>query len=251
MQIDALAEMQNAFRVLFKNWVLAVPTALVAAIAGALALFMLAGAAAAAMAGGGLNGSNQTAVLAALGALIPSVGLFLLIVVLLELLAQAIVIGGAERVWHGEPADLSHGFSRALGKLPTLFLFFLFAVLAIVICTVVVFIGWIAGVVLAFFFMYTLPAIVVGDESVGGALKTSWRLVQANIGPSLTAWVGIFVVGIVGGVISRIFLHIPVLGLIIQLVVGGLTSAFGALVLVRMYDLLRGSGAPAVTGTRP
>lgn len=251
MQIDALAEMQNAFRVLLKNWVLAVPTALVSAIAGILALFMLAGAAAAAMAGGALSGSDQTAVLAALGAAIPSLGLFLLVCVLLELLAQAVVIAGAERVWHGEPADLAHGFSKALGRLPTLFVFFLIAFIAILICTVVVFIGWIVGIVLAFLFMYTLPAIVVGDEGVGNALGTSYRLVRANLSPSLTAFVGILVVGLVSAIVSRIFLHIPVIGLVIQLIVGGLASAFGALVTVRMYDLLRGAGAPAIPGVRP
>jgi hypothetical protein len=249
MQIDALAEMQNAFSVLFKNWVLAVPTALVAVIAGLLAIVMFAGTMAALLASGALSGSDQMAALAALRAAIPSIGLFLVIVVLLQLLAQAIVIAGAERVWHGEPADLAHGFSRAFAKLPTLFAFFLIAFIAIVFCTVLIIIGWILGVVLAFLFMYTLPAIVVGNEGVGNAFGTSYRLVRANMNPSLITFLGIIVVSIVGGVITQIFSHVAVLGLVVQLIVGGLSSAFVALILVRMYDLLRGAGAPAVTGT--
>ena len=255
-QIDAVAELQNAFSVLFKNWVLAVPTALVSAIAAILAFFVLAASFAPLLAGGMMpNSSDPGAAMAMLRTAIPSLGIFFIVIVLLALVAQAVVIGGAEHVWHGQPADLSGGVSKALGKLPALIILFLVACIIGAICGLLVAalgLGLIVGLVLLFFFMYTLPAIIVGNQGAFEALGTSWRLVAANVGPSLIAFIGIFVVNIIGGIVQLLFSHIPVLNVVVNLVVGGLIAAFAALVVVRFYDLLSGGAkAPAVTSGTP
>lgn len=252
-QFDALAELQSAFNVLSKNLVLAIPTALVALAAALLAIFAVATVFASLLGAGVLTGSAPGAIRPGVGALLAGGGGLLLLVglvvlVLLGILAQAVVMAGAERVWHGEPADLTHGIARAMGKIGPLFLLFLLAMIVGFICFVIIIIGWIAFIVLGFFFMYTIPAIVVGNEGVMNALRTSWRLVRENIGPSLSAFVGIILVSAIGAIIDRILLHIPVFGLIINLVVGGLTSAYSALVLVRFYDLLRAQPAIATSG---
>lgn len=253
-QFDAVAELQSAFNVLTKNLVLAVPTALVSFAGGLFAVFAAAAIAASILGAGALTGMSGTgeARPGIWAALAGGTGLllivFFVVLVLLGILAQATVMAGAERVWHGQPADLMAGVSRAMSKIGPLFLLFLIGLIIGVICFIIIVIGWIAGIVLAFFFMYTIPAIVVGNEGVMDALRTSWRLVRENIGPSLTAFVGIIVVSAIGAVINRVFLHIPVIGLIVSLVVGGLTAAYSALVLVRFYDLLRGQ-APAITTT--
>jgi membrane-anchored glycerophosphoryl diester phosphodiesterase (GDPDase) len=165
--------------------------------------------------------------------------------VLLGLLAQAVVIGGAEHVWHGQPADLVGGINKALSKIPPLIGLFLLAAVIGFFCLLLSFIliGPLVGIALAFMFMYTLPAIVVGNDGVFAALGTSWNLVRANMGPSALAFIGIFVAYIIGGVIEMIFSHLALLSVVINLIVGGLTAAFAALVVVRFYDLLR--GAPA------
>jgi hypothetical protein len=259
---DPMAELQNAFSILFKNWVLAVPPAIVSLLGGLFFILVIGAMIASAlgasyMAGYAPPGQGPAATkgligLLAAGGLTAIVGIIVL--ALLSLLAQAVVMGGAERVWHGEPADLAHGVGKGLSKLPPLILLFIVAIIVFFICAVIILIGWIAGIVLAFLFMYTVPAIVVGNEGVMQALGTSYRLVTKNFGPSALAFLGIVVVGIIGAVINRIFLGIhvlgPVLGLLVSFVVGGLTSAYAALVLVRFYDLLRGaavSTAPAVT----
>ena len=253
MQIDAIAELQNAFRVLFKNWVLAIPTAVVAVVAGILALVLLAGIMAVLTTGGLVAGSDPSAVLNALRAGAPSLLLFFVVVCLLSLLAVAVVMGGAERVWHGEPADLSHGLGKAAGKLPQLIGLFVVEIILVAICgaLTIILIGPLLGLVLVFFFMYTIPAIVVGNEGVFAALGTSWRLVRQNLGPSILAFIGIVVIQVIGAIINGLFSHAAILSLLVNLVVGGLTAAYSALVLVRFYDLLRGAGAPAITGTRP
>lgn len=247
-QIDAMTELQNAFSVLFKNWVLALPTAVVYLIAAVLAFFVFAGTfaplIAMSMSGANMN-ANPQAVLAALAGAAPFVALFVVIFILLSLLAQAVIIGGAEHVWHGEPPDLSGGLSKAMSKLPQLILLFVVAAVCSLICGVLIValgLGVVIGILLLFFFMYTLPAIVIGNEGVFQALGTSARLVRANLGPSIIAFLAIFVVNIIASIILRIFdAMLPILAVIVNLVVGGLMTAFAALVVVRFYDLLRGS----------
>jgi len=245
-QIDAMAELQHAFSVLFKNWVLAIPTALVAVVGSVLLLTVLAGTMAsfgiAGMTPGSIDPTTALHMLATAG---PILGIFVVVMILLGLLAQAVVIGGAEHVWHGQPADLMGGVNKALSKVPPLFGLFLIAAVIGFFCLLLSFIliGPLVGIVLAFMFMYTLPAIVVGNEGVLAALGTSWRLVRANFGPSALAFIGIFVAYIIGGVIEMVFSSLHLLSVVINLIVGGLTAAFAALVVVRFYDLLR--GAPA------
>lgn len=252
-QIDAMGELQNAFNVLFKNWVLAVPPALVSLVAGLFFVFVIAGITASILAAGAMGARPS------LGALLGGGGvtLFLgaIVIALLSVLAQAIVIAGAERVWHGQPADLASGISKAMGKLPALILLFIILGLIFCIIGIIPILGLIVDLILGFFLMYSVAAIVVGNEGATQAMSTSWRLARANVGPSLTAFVGIIVVAAIGSIINAIFLHMPVIGLIVSFIVGGLTAAYVALVTVRFYDLLRGSTPlaplPPTTPTTP
>jgi hypothetical protein len=253
--LDPMAELQNAFSLLVKNWVLAIPTAVVSLLGAVFALFVLGALIASAVGAGmmgGLQPSTGEAPKAGIAALLAAGGLTtivgFIVLALLYLLAQAVVMGGAERVWHGEPADLGNGLSKAASKLPPLFLLFIIAIVVFAICAIIVVIGWVAAVVLYFLFMYTVPAIVIGNESTMQALGTSYRLVTKNFGPSIVAFLGVFVVGLIGGLINALFARIHVLGLIVSLVVGGFTAAYAALVLVRFYDMLRGSTPQVVTG---
>jgi hypothetical protein len=249
-QPDSVAELQNAFSMLFKNWVLAVPPAIVSLLSGVFFIFVIGAMVATALGAGmmgGLSSGSGAAPKAGILGLIAAGGVTffvgVIVIGLLALIAQAMVMGGAERVWHGQPADLGHGVSRALSKLPSLVGLFILALIVGFVCLVIVVIGWIAGIILAFLFMYTVPAIVIGNEGVFQALGTSYRLVTKNFGPSALAFIGIFVVNIVGGIINRIFLFSHVLGLVSALIIGGLTTAYTALVVVRFYDLLRGATA--------
>jgi hypothetical protein len=253
--IDAMAELQNAFQALTKNWILALPTGVASLIATAFFLFVVA-ATLASVAGAGILGSNNAggagAALAGAGGLTAIVGG--IIIVLLLLLANATVVGAAENVWRGQPADLSGGLQRAMNKLPALFVLFLIGIVAAIICGVLVIalgLGILLALVLGFFFMYAIPAIVVGNQGAVEALGTSYRLVRANIQASLTAFLGIIVVSIVGDIVIRLFHFIPLLGVIVAFFVGGLTAAYAALVAVRFYDLLRGPATQVSPSSGP
>ena len=249
-QIDAVGELQNAFRVLFSNWTLAIPTALVSLVAAAFFAFMLAGVMAS-VAGAGMIGGMHPG---AAGGLLAAGGATLLVglvvIVLIAILANATVIGASENVWRGNPPDLGAGFSKALSRLGQLLVLFVIAIVLAIVCGLLVIalgLGIILGILLGFFFMYALPAVVVGNRGATEALGESWRLVRANLGPSVIAFLGIIVVSIVGQIIINLFHVIPFLMVIIALVVGGLTSAYSALVAVRFYDLLSGTATRGIT----
>lgn len=248
-QIDAVAELQNTFSLLFKNWTLAVPTAVVSLIAASFFVFMLAGAFAAFAGAGAMGAMNPQAALS----LIASSGVMLLIgfivIVLLSLLANAIVVAAAENVWHGGNPDLADGFSKGLSKLPQLLVLFLIGAVIgfFVVLLMFVLIGIPIAIILGFFFMYTLPAIVVGNRGTIEAMRESWNLVRANFGPSAMAFLGVVVVNIIGAIIRNLFHAIPLLTVIVWFVVGGLIAAYSALVAVRFYDLLRSPGAAPAT----
>ena len=251
--IDPVNELQAAFRVLLNNWILAIPTALVSLIAAIFAVFMIAGFMASVM-GAGLTGMHPGMAGALLGAGGLTLFVGVIILVLLSLLAHATVIGAAEHVWRGQAADLPGGFAKAMAKLGPLFVLFIILCLIGLVCAILtplLGLGLIVGLVLAFFFMYSLPAIVVGNRSATEALGDSWRLVRANTGPSIIAFIGIIVVSIVGQIIITLFHAIPFLHVIVSFIVGGLTAAFVALVLVRFYDLLSGTGRAMVAPPSP
>lgn len=255
-QSDPMGDLQTAFSLLFKNWVLAVPTAIFS-LAVAVFFFLVIFATLGSLVGAGIIGANSNpsssgvppGIWGALAAGGVTLIVGCIVLALLGLLAQAVVIGGAERVWHGQPPDLTGGIGRALGKLPALILLFIIGAIVFVICAIIIIVGWIGGLVLAFFAMYTVPAIVVGNEGVFAAIGSSFRIVSRNIGPSLLAFLAIFVVSFVGSIIERLFLHGLWLYAVAATIIGGLTSAYAAIVLVRFYDVLRGATptAPAAT----
>ncbi len=244
-QIDAMAELQNAFQALTKNWILAVPTGVAALVATAFFVFVIA-ATIASIAGAGMLGGFHPGTAAALaGAGGATFFLGGIIIVLLFLLAHATVMGAAENVWRGQPADLAGGMQKAIRRLPALVVLFLIGIVVGIVCGVLVLalgLGIILALLLGFFWMYAIPAIVIGNQGALEALGTSYRLVRSNVGASLTAFLGIIVVTIIGEIIIRLFHFIAPLSIVVAFIVGGLTYAYAALVAVRFYDLLR---APA------
>ncbi len=243
-QFDAIAELQNALSILFKNWVLVVPTAIASLVVAAVAIFLGVATFGAFSLGGLMGGFHAGAALGIAGSIL----LALFVMICAYLVAAAVVIAAAENIWHGQPADLAAGLSKALGMLGGLIVLLLVWLVVCILCVPLFLaagLGLLILAVLGFLWMYALPAIVLGGESPFAALRTSYHLVRSNFSPSLTAFIAIVVVNIIGLIINHIFHFIPPLFLIASLVISGLTSAYAALVVVRFYDLLRGASHAA------
>jgi len=249
-QFDPVAELQSAFTVLTKNYALAVIP--IVGLIVCLALFAIVAivvGGSALLASFGSLQNNPMAIGTILAASLPFFGLAALVAFVIALIADGAAVAAAESAWSTGVADVSGGFSRAMSKLGDL------VVAAVVLCLIcaVIALTFIGPLILLFLMLYVLPAIVVGGESAFQAMGTSWNLATKNVGATFAAFIGIVLVGIVVGIVNSIIGHIPVLGWIVALLLNGLLGAYGALVVVRFYDLLRGTAtATAVpTSTAP
>jgi hypothetical protein len=239
--IDPPAELQRAASLLFKNWMLAIPTAAASLIIGIIQVFFIAGIFATALVGGAVAGRGGAGIAAILAAL-PLLAVFFVVAVLLTLIAQAVVVHASEDVWEDRGVDLARSFSVALGRLAALIGAFLLVLLIMIIpialCFVII--GIPLVLIALYFLMYVVPAIVLGNESPTGAIGASYRIARENVGPSLFALLGIVVAIIIGAIVEGLFGRAPSwLQLLVALIVGGFTSAYAALVAARFYTLLR------------
>jgi hypothetical protein len=238
-QFDAVAEIQNAFQILTKNWQLAIPTA-VSSLIATIYVFTVLGAALAAVGLGAMGG--RAGILGGLGAFSGITVIGIILVALVSIIASAMVMASSQDAWSGRPLDMSRSFGRALACLVNIIIAGIVICLMLLVATIIPVLGWL---VVGFLVMYTLPAIVVGNAGAIDAIGQSFKLTTGNFGPSIVAFLGVVLALVVGGIVNNIFVHVFGLNFIISIIVGGFTSAFAALVSVRFYDLLR---APALTG---
>ena len=249
-QIDAMAELQSAFRLLTKNIALAVVPVVAAGLCGVLFLGVLAIAAAGAGMSGIFssdNGFDPSMLFGALAGAAVWAVLAGIISAVISLISEAAVVEGSENAFQGRAPDLGAAIGKAFAKIGDLLIFGI--ILSIVAGIVgVTFIGPIA---VWFFMMFGLPAIMIGNESAFNAMGTSWKLTTQNFGPSALAFLGIFVVGICVVVASWIIGLVPIIGHLIGFLLFGFLWAYAAVVAVRFYDILNGRSAPLPVAAVP
>jgi len=253
VQIDAVAEIQKTFQLLFqrKNWMLALPILVGAAVAlivvgivGVLAFGSLMGGGLGAMS----TGDNRAAG-GLFAMLFSGLGLLFLVACVVAVVAgmfgYAWAYAAAEPVWQGSDPDISGGFSKAMGKLPQLI------VLGLIFGVVFLFLGWtvIVPLLVLLFCAYALPYIIQGNQSATGAISASINLAKNNMGPTAMLVLAVIVVSLVVGLVSGIFGLIPLLGWIIQIAASALVGAFNILAIMRWYNLLTGTPAASAPAT--
>jgi len=243
-QFDAVAEAQNGFSLLFKNWILAIPTAIVSLLE-TIILFTALGAMMAAIASGGMGAGGLAA---GLGAFSGITGLLFIVVLLAGLVAHASVMYAARDAWNNRPPDLAAGMARGLSCFLNLLIAAILIGLMMVVATIIPVLGWL---VIGFLSMFTFPAIVLGGESGVTAIGTSFKLATANFSQALIGFLAVIVVVIIGSIVNRLFLTMIGLNFIVGLVVGGLIYAYAAIIVGRFYTLLAAGTPVAVPVTAP
>jgi hypothetical protein len=244
---DPIAELQSAFNVLTKNWVLAaIPTVgLLICFALFAMVFMASGGFA--ILSGGLN--DLSTLLTVLGGALVGVCIAGLISIVVMSIAHAAVVVAAKDVWDGRTPNVGSAITRALSRVADIIL----AGFSIAIICIAISWTFIGPLALIFLMIYVYPAIIVGGESAFAAMGTSWRMSTQNAGPTFGAFLGILVFWIAGAIVNVILQHIPIIGTIASLFLNGFISAFGALVIVRFFDLLKAgtAGTQMVTPSSP
>ena len=245
-QFDPIAELQSAFSLLFKNYALAaIPLVALIVCFALFGLVAIVVGGSALLASLGNLQSNPMALGSIIAVSLPFFGLAALVAFVITLIADGAVVSAAESAWKSGVADVGGGISRSLAKLGDLIV----AGIVLGIICVLIAITFVGPLALIFLMMYVFPAIVIGGESAFQAMGTSWNMATKNAGPTFAAFIGIVLVYIVGWIIQAVLHSIPILGWIISLVVSGLTGGYAALVVVRFYDLLRGTATAAAMPT--
>jgi hypothetical protein len=243
-QFDPVAELQSAFSVLMKNYMIAaIPLISLILCLAVFAVAFAIGGGAALMAGAltDLN-NNPMALVPILAGMAGWLGIAALVACIIQFIGLGAAAAASDSAWRSGTADVSDGFTRALAKVGDLILYgIVFGIIvAVLIWTVV------GAIAFGFFMLYAIPAIIVGGESAFQAMGTSWNLATKNAGPTFAAFIGMILAWFAVVIVNLIVGHIPVLGWIVQLALNALLGAFFALVSVRFYGLLRGTATATV-----
>jgi hypothetical protein len=239
--ISPADELQRAAEVLSKHWILAAPTAIASLIFSVVVIFVVLSVVGTTMLGGLVGGHIGAAAGAGTGLIVA--GVCSVLGIALVILAQAVVIHASEDAWQGRNPNLSASFGAVLGRLPDLAVAtILMGLIVVALCVTVIGIPFV--LVASYFFIYVTPAVILGRESGTSALGTSFRLARSRVGESFIAFLGLIAASIVGVIANSLVSHIPLVNLVTAFAVGGLTSAYAALVQARFYDILRTTPYP-------
>ncbi len=243
-RIDVGAELQRAWDVLSRYWVLAIPPAL-ASLAFTIFFVVLIASVLVGLTGAVVLAASGDGLGHALGALVGMGSLSLVLLVplllLLAFVANALTVVAAVDAWNGHTPDFGRAFGIVLRRLPAL----LAAGIAIGLLAIipalltVVGIGFLLLLALGFCTMYVMPAIVLGGESGFASLGASYRLVRADLTTNALVYLAMMAVGIAGQLATTLMIHVPLVNFVAAFVVGGFTTAYAALVAARFYALQR------------
>ncbi len=236
-------ELQRAAELLSRYWILAIPTALASLALGVVFIFGVLSVIATTVLGHFAGGHIGTGI--GLGSGLFVFGGLVLLGFFALYVAQAVVIHAAEAALADRPPDLGASFGAVLGRIPdlTVALLACLAIWFLPLVLSVVLIGLPLLVLAGYFTMYVPAAVIVGGEGGLQAVGTSFRIASHRIGESVIAWIGMLIAIVVGQVANAIAVHVPLVNLIVPFAVGGLTSAYSALVGASFYSALR-DGVP-------
>jgi hypothetical protein len=162
--------------------------------------------------------------------------------VLATIVNNAYTIGMAGAAWERGVATFADGaasFREDGGRL-----FVAIVLLFVIEALLLVFTLGIGALIFQFFALYVFAAVVVGNDGFGRALKESFAIASRRFLPTLLIIVGIFVIGLVAGIVAIPLHFIPFLGPVVSAVlVQGVVSYFN---LVVVGEYLNARSAPDV-----
>ncbi|MGQ9474413.1 MAG: hypothetical protein ACUVRN_10285 [Candidatus Caldatribacteriaceae bacterium] len=91
------------------------------------------------------------------------------------------------------------------------------------------------GLIFGFLLMFVLPSIIVEREDPFSAIRRSFQLSLENLGECFTFLVVVLFFGVVGYLLFSLFGCVPLVGVILNTIVGGFLIAYIAVFLTRFY----------------
>lgn len=237
----------RAWQLLSENWIMIVP-GIVIGIVAAVIVYVLGLFGFASAVGFGTVGMGGAGVASAfLSAVV--IGVILLLATILVI---AYTTGMAGAAWRTGRATLDDGAAafRADGMqiLVAVVLLFLIGIVAVALAVPTLGLAFLAYYI---FFLYVLPAVIVGARSGSDAIGESARLAARNFLATLAVVVLLAIAFLIATWVARLFGGIPLLGMIVRQLILQIVTVYATLVIVGEYIKLT---SPAVTvgpGTTP
>lgn len=193
---------------------------------------------------GGMHGEmtgaspNMQRALAGAGIAFGSLLVFSTLSGLVSLLAHGMTVAMANDAVQGQPVTLKTGWDRVVERAVPL-------VVASVILGLLVGIGLVLlvlpGLLIGFFLMFTLTAVIVDGKDAFSALKTSFQVVRSNFGAVFVLFLVMIALAFLVGIANSILGLIPVLGWLASVVLSSLFGGFLGVFVLQAYLTLRES----------
>ena len=177
--------------------------------------------------------ANPEQALAGAGAAAGGMLLFSIISGLVGLLTHSMTVGMADMAFQGEKATLKNGWARIVSRIvPVL--------IASILMGIIIGLGMIflvlPGIILAFFLMFTLIAVVVSNLGAFQAIGRSFSTVGKNFGATFITFLIIIGLAILTGLLNFIISLIPFLGVVLSMIIFAIFTGFVTIFLVRVYQ---------------
>jgi|Deesub1362B_J571_1020462.scaffolds.fasta_scaffold13803_2 hypothetical protein len=219
--MDVVEIYRRAFELFKVNYVIAVPF-IVAYILMDVVAYLFGG-----FWWGGVGfGGNMSPSTFRLGAMLGAALIMMLLSLVLSTLAQGMAIGMCREAIEEGLAHLESGLkvisSRIVGLL-----------IAAILVSILVVMGFILfiipGLVIGFFLMFTIIALVLEDLDAISAMGRSYRVVRANIGDAFVYALILIAIQIITWILGIIVGFIPIIGALVSSGVSGLTTGYTTL----------------------
>jgi hypothetical protein len=191
--------------------------------------------------------TDAVAAVASAGSTVASAAISVVVSVLAFLLTQTYTTGMAGAAWQSGTTTLADGrasFREDAGRLLAAVL--LIAVVGILAGIITFGLGWL---VVLFFAIYVVPAVVLDNYSAVPAFRLSAAIAMKRALPTIIIIVLLFAIGLVLGLLTLPLAFIPLLGPVIAAIVSQAITAYATLVIVGEY--LNARRAPDVIAAGP
>ena len=237
----------RAWQLLSDNWILIVP-GIVIGIVAAIVVWLLTLYGLASAVGLSAVGMGGAGVMSAfLSALVIGV-----VLMLATILVIAYTTGMAGAAWRTGKATLDDGAAAFRADAAQIFVAIVLLFL-LGICAVALSIPTLGLALLAFylFFLYALPAVIVGNRTATEGLGESARITAKNFLTTLLIVVLLGITFLIASWITRFFGGIPLIGMIVRQLIVQVVTVYATLVIVGEYLKLRSTVEPVGVGTPP
>ncbi len=237
----------RAWQLLSDNWIMIVPGIVIGVVA-ALVVYVLGLFGFATAVGFGAVGLGGAGVASAFLSVVV-IGVILLLATILVIAYTTGMAGAAWRTGRATIDDGSAAF-RTDGTqiLVAVVLLFLIGIVAVALAVPTLGLAFLAYYI---FFLYVLPAVIVGGRSGSDAIGESARLASKNFLTTLAVVILLAVAFFVATYVAHWFGGIPLLGMIVRQLILQIVTVYATLVIVGEYLKLTSPVVTVGSGTTP